>query len=675
MFHQLNAGAIESAALWGEFVKYRREIDGLRAVAVLPVILFHAGFEAFAGGFVGVDVFFVISGYLITTIILSDMNNGKFSIITFYERRARRILPALFFVMFCCLPFAWFWLLPNHLKDFAQSLTAITAFSSNILFWKESGYFGTAGELKPLLHTWSLAVEEQYYVLFPLFLMALWKLRKRWIFGSLVVMAFSSLILAQWGAYNIPTATFFLLPMRGWELAIGALIAFYFLYKKEQAQLITSHKTSSEALGALGLALIGYSIFTFDQSTPFPGVYALIPTLGTALIIIFSTADTVVGRLLSTKSMVGIGLLSYSTYLWHQPLFAFARHRRLEDPSVALLLVLSVMSIVLAYFTWRFVEVPFRDKNTFNREKIFKFAVLGSMIFASIGLAGHFNIDSKYRYDDVITRLSSPESGIEGGCEETLKYSGETCVMGDRSVNPTIAILGDSNSTRLTKRFSETLKTKKLSAVVYAQSWGVPLLDVGTDTVGKLPSNRSFMSQAFNEIKNNKNIKTVILVAEWANYTKGMRYPEKVSAYYTDKESIGKTLDENINVFGRGVDRTFKILKESDKKIIIVGSIPEHQTKFPDTILKSYIKTGNIELPDKYKVKYSNYLNRNREVIEAFEKSGVSSDVTYIDAYGKLCEDENCKLADVYNNAYYSDASHLSYYGSIVIVDEILRHL
>ena len=156
-------------------MEYRREIDGLRAIAVLPVIFFHAGFKTFEGGFVGVDVFFVISGYLITTIILSDMNDGKFSIVTFYERRARRILPALFFVMLCCLPFAYFWLLPEHLKDFSQSLAAVSVFSSNILFWKESGYFGVASELKPLLHTWSLAVEEQYYVLFPLFLMALSK--------------------------------------------------------------------------------------------------------------------------------------------------------------------------------------------------------------------------------------------------------------------------------------------------------------------------------------------------------------------------------------------------------------------------------------------------------------------------------------------------------------------
>ena len=237
-------------------MKYRREIDGLRAAAVLPIIFFHAGFNLFKGGFVGVDIFFVISGYLITTIILSDMNKGKFSIVTFYERRARRILPALFFVMLCCLPFAWMWLYPEQLKYFCRSLTAVSLYSSNILFWRESGYFDTAAELKPLLHTWSLAVEEQYYVLYPLFLIALWKLRKRWLLGTLMVVGTISLVGAQWGAYNKPSATFFLLPTRAWELAIGAVIAFYFIYKLDHEEFIRSRKKTSEVFGVIGLILI-----------------------------------------------------------------------------------------------------------------------------------------------------------------------------------------------------------------------------------------------------------------------------------------------------------------------------------------------------------------------------------------------------------------------------------
>lgn len=271
--------------------------------------------------------------------------------------------------------------MPDDFRDFSQSLTAVSIFSSNVLFWRESGYFGTAAELKPLLHTWSLSVEEQYYVLFPLFLMALWTLRKRWIFRSLMTVAVVSLIVAQWGAYNEPSATFFLLPTRGWELAIGALIAFYFLYKKEQSEFITSHKPTSEVLGLLGLALICYSVFAFNKLTPFPSLYALVPTVGTALIIIFSISDTIAGRFLSTKAMVGIGLISYSTYLWHQPLFVFARHRSLTEPSVTLLVALSVLSIVLAYISWRFVEIPFRDKKVFSRKAIFGFAFAGSVFF------------------------------------------------------------------------------------------------------------------------------------------------------------------------------------------------------------------------------------------------------------------------------------------------------
>ena len=208
-------------------MQYRAEIDGLRALAVLPVVLFHAGFEWFSGGFVGVDVFFVISGYLITTIIISEMAEDKFSIVNFYERRARRILPALFFVMAVSIPFSWFLLTPIDLKDFGESLVAVSTFSSNFLFWKESDYFATAAELKPLLHTWSLAVEEQYYILFPIFLMLTWHLGLMKIVLLLMLIFGLSLSFAHWGTLNYPNAAFYLLPTRGWELLCGVFAAIY----------------------------------------------------------------------------------------------------------------------------------------------------------------------------------------------------------------------------------------------------------------------------------------------------------------------------------------------------------------------------------------------------------------------------------------------------------------
>ena len=366
-------------------MKYRAEIDGLRALAVLPVILFHAGFEWFSGGFVGVDVFFVISGYLITTIIISEMAEGKFSIVNFYERRARRILPALFFVMAACLPFAWLWLSPSNLRDFGQSLVAVSTFSSNILFWLDSGYFDTAAELKPLLHTWSLAVEEQYYILFPIFLMLTWRLGIKWVLILLSVVFLLSLGVAQWGAYNKPSAAFFLLPTRGWELLVGVFAAFYLKYNTQ----LRSH-ILTQALSLLGFGMIVYSIIAFDETTPFPSAYTLIPTIGTGLIILCAVPKTYIHKLLSLKFVVGIGLISYSAYLWHQPLLAFARHRTFGEVSDLILISLCLASLIMAGFSWRYVEGPFRNRKRFNRKLIFRLSAIGILLFSTIGLSVHF---------------------------------------------------------------------------------------------------------------------------------------------------------------------------------------------------------------------------------------------------------------------------------------------
>ena len=372
-------------------MKYRAEIDGLRAIAVVPIILFHAGFEYFSGGFVGVDVFFVISGYLITTIILSEKEQGTFSLVNFYERRFRRILPALFMVMLVSLIFSLLWLMPSYMEDFSQSLMAVSTFSSNILFWRESGYWEISNELKPLLHTWSLAVEEQYYVLYPLFLMLMWHFHKDWSLGFFIVIAAISLATAQWGAYNKPIPTFYLLPTRAWELSIGAVIAYCFLYRKQTVRTLLSHKSVNEALGLLGLLMISYAVYVFDKGTPFPSLYALVPTVGTGLIILFSSSQTMVGRLLSIKPLVAVGLISYGAYLWHWPLLVFARHLSLTEPSELTFAILALLSFPLAYLSWRYIEKPFRTKSIFSRKAIFTLSFIGSVLFITVGLAGHFS--------------------------------------------------------------------------------------------------------------------------------------------------------------------------------------------------------------------------------------------------------------------------------------------
>ncbi len=391
-------------------MQYRREIDGIRAAAILPVILFHAGLESWKGGFVGVDVFFVLSGYLITSIILAELETNSFSIVKFYERRARRILPALCFVIVvCCLPLAWLLFLPSDLESFSKSLVSVSVFASNFFFWSESGYFDRASELKPLLHTWSLAVEEQYYVLFPLFLAFFWRLGRKKTLSALAALFCLSLVGAEMGALCKPELAFFLLPTRAWELLVGSFVAFHLSSKKSASfEWRLGRINVGGVLDSLGLFLIVYAVATFDSETiPFPGLYAIIPTFGTALVVLFSSPQTVVGKILGSRLFVGIGLISYSAYLWHFPLFVFAKYH--QDGTLGFLQVvsLSFLSLALAWLSWKYVEAPFRDPRRINRRQIFGASFVGLAFLCAAGFLGVFVNGYEARYSGEDKNLAS----------------------------------------------------------------------------------------------------------------------------------------------------------------------------------------------------------------------------------------------------------------------------
>jgi peptidoglycan/LPS O-acetylase OafA/YrhL len=373
-------------------MRYRKEIDGLRAVAVIPVVLFHAGVSWFSGGFVGVDVFFVISGFLITSILIEELQTQRFSLVGFYERRARRILPALFLTLLVSLPFAFWLLSPRDLNDFMQSLIAIVLFGSNMLFWAESGYFDAAAELKPMLHTWSLAVEEQYYVIFPLLLLAAWRWGWKAVFWLISVIAAVSLGVSEWQAREAPAAAFFLLPSRAWELFLGGLGALVLIRSARLQGLLDGQRGLCEILSVAGLVMILWAIFRFDEQMAFPGINALVPVLGTFLILVFGK-DTRVGQMLGQAPLVMIGLVSYSAYLFHQPIFAFARHAAAAEIHLWVMLILSVVTFALAYLSWRYVEQPFRKRSQVGQTAIFVGSAAGIAAFLVVGLVGTVNRD------------------------------------------------------------------------------------------------------------------------------------------------------------------------------------------------------------------------------------------------------------------------------------------
>ena len=530
----LNCSTVSWVTVLSTAMTYRREIDGLRALAVVPVIFFHAGFQTFSGGFVGVDIFFVISGYLITSIILAEKQAGNFSLIRFYERRARRILPALFVVMFACVPFAWVWLLPAEMNSFSQSLVAVSAFTSNIFFYLKTNYFESAAEQSPLIHTWSLAVEEQYYVLFPIFLVLTCRLGKQWTLAMLAIVAMISLGIAQWGSFTHPAFTFFLLPTRGWELLVGALVAF-FLFARESD---TTKKTRiSQSFSVIGLLLITYSILAFDKQTPFPGFYALMPTIGAALIIMFATQQTFVGKVLGSKLFVGVGLVSYSAYLWHQPLFSFARHRSIVEPSKLLLLALTVLALLLAYFSWKYVETPFRKRECIKRKQVLLYGSVCSVFFVTFGLVGYVNKgypDSFNRVPDsvlTIKDIALPRAE-NGWCFYSPNTRGNLvgdkglqCFLGDKNSIARGLLFGDSFAGQYEPFWDIVGKERSVSIHSVTAPWCHPSLT--NESIGS-PSNMVHEQCLFNRryLENNfSNYDFVIFGGDWGSIISENKMP------------------------------------------------------------------------------------------------------------------------------------------------------
>lgn len=639
----------------------------------------------FSGGYVGVDVFFVISGYLITTILIGDLTNGDFSLLRFYERRARRILPALFVVMAACIPPAVLWMLPGALRSFGQSLGATSLFLSNFFFAQGASYFGAVSEEKPLVHTWSLAVEEQFYLLFPLILFLLWPLGRKWVLGGLGLLALISFGLSEYSLFDFPTKHFYFSPARMWELLVGSFCAFWLFQKPTPG---------NNVLAAAGLALIVYAVFTFTAYTPFPSAYTLVPVLGTALIILFCDARTWVGKALSLKLPVAIGLISYSLYLWHQPLFAFARIRSRTPPSQELMLALVLASCLLAYLTWRYVEQPVRKKAVAgSRLAVFGGSAVVLSCFLAFGAILHFQLvqgpwtpapNAPY------ANLQERQKAAKSICQS---HSGDpsglfaTCVFGDPDADRTIILYGDSHAQAIVNRLADRFTEDGLRGIHITgmPDCGVELLLFTTEV-----RDVSLCERNFQHLKSllADQADAIILMSRWTQHL----YPIEGAVddlHYTNEAGVHEkayyyrefqALDENGRRSFAGdakeaaAKRYVNELAAIGKPVVLIYPIPETAWNIQKLNAFDYNVDGAVR--DEMTISANGYLRRNKLILDWFDAlSGENLiKVPVFDIFCSPGPDGRCKIQED-TVPLYDDDDHLSYAGSKRVVDPVVQTL
>ncbi|MGH6889853.1 MAG: acyltransferase family protein [Rhizomicrobium sp.] len=637
---------------------YRPEIDGLRALAILPVVFFHYGVPGFRGGFVGVDVFFVISGYLIAGLIQSEIDRGTFSLARFYERRVRRIFPALFAMLTLVSVAALVWFFPVDLVRYARSLFATALFGANFEFWREAGYFDIFANQKPLLHLWSIAVEEQFYLLFPALLLLLRRATPRWRIAAILGVFVASFALSAWGVTAASVATFYLLPMRAWELMTGALLALG-LAPSPRSRVV------AEILSALGLCLISGSVALITPQTPFPGPAALAPCLGAALVIIAADPEkTVVGRLLAVRPLVFVGLVSYSLYLWHWPLYVFATYVDFRAPSGLASAALIALSFGLAVLSWRYVEQPFRrGRSGLRRARpAFVAAVLLMGLTAASAAYAASAAGFPQRLRPALRRILAEEDDHEPRIARCFFLTARDvrdhrlCRIGAKTQRPSFILWGDSHADAILPAVSQAARSAGRTGIFAGGAACPPLMGVTTPMAGCRAFNDAVMALA-----RNSGIREVILESRWAKYAEGSPYGDEPKGHIAllDDACQTDTGGDNHAVFGRGIARTVGELSKLGKKVVLVASVPEIGFPVPAVLARRALakETGKIAPPVR------DYFRRQKYVLTTFAGLQKQYGVEVLYPHRILCATGTCEIARR-GIPLYRDGHHLSVFGA-----------
>lgn len=668
--------------------KYRPDIDGLRAIAIFSVIGYHAFPFWVKGGFIGVDIFFIISGFLISTIIFSSLSRNTFSFLEFYSRRIKRIFPALLLVLVACFAFGWFSLLADEYKQLGKHIAGGAGFISNFLFWNESGYFDTSADTKPLLHLWSLGIEEQFYILWPLLLWWAWK-QKLNSLSIILIIGMISFVLNVQGTKTDPVAAFYSPQTRFWELVIGSLLAYAALYRQNSLStiklridswlelIVHSHPqggkgdTLRNVMSFLGLLFIVFGLLRITKEGHYPGTWALLPTIGAALIISAGAHAWVNRKILASRILVWFGLISYPLYLWHWPLLSFARIIESETPSRNIRIAAILISIVLAWLTYKLLEMPLR----FGKFGTTKTVVL-VFLMCIVGL-GAYDAFKNNRVSSGAAKVESLSSQIGwtipvgsteqvGLChnlfpERTLLTSKERddnfCYL-EKNAPPNVLLVGDSLNLSL---FPGISKNDKMNALVLSASMAAPFYNIRT--AGNIDPIRWFnyklTNQALDYALINDGIKVVVM-----SFLSG--------PLLTDTKGDFKITNiKNINdkdarhIFTEALASTIKKLLENNKKIIYILPNPS-LTYDIKSCLASYRPLKLADNPEKTcSESYPDYLNRGGREYREWVSSVLKDfpQVRVIDLAKLFCDKDNC-WGMKGGKVLYRDDTHLSVDGS-----------
>ena len=631
--------------------RYRPEIDGLRAIAVLAVVGYHARLPGFGGGYLGVDVFFVVSGYLITQLIREATAAGDFSIARFYERRVRRLTPALFAVLAASSAAAMV-LLPHDLKRYGASLVSVVAFASNLLFWRQSGYFSPQASATPLLHTWSLAVEEQFYLAFPLCLLLLQRAGRRAVAPMIALIMLASLAYGLWAARHDPNLAFYSPFSRAWELMLGALLA---------CEVIPAptHRLANEALVALGLALIAYAVVGLADAAPPAGLQPLAPCLGAAMIL-QSTASprSVLVRLLSVRPLVATGLASYSIYLWHWPLIVFGGYYVL-DPHWAgpVRIAMALAAFPIAFASWRYIERPFRGPHgLLSRRALFATAAALSLAFGLIGGALYALGGLPQRFDPTVRRLDVAGEPPSYPCANQAAaeiVAGSLCMLGDRSAPPAFAIWGNSHAGMYATALDALARQRGVAGYTLTTFGCPPLVSVAQDRACQ--TRNALILQALEA----RHVRAVILSAHWEAYfampgaAPGLRNPS-----VHPKHGLGYTPQ----FIRAALEATAAPLRRSGILVYLAEDVPNAPLATPDRLAKAYVlgRQASVE------PRSADYERANlpfHTIALDLQRQGL---LQVLSPAAILCGTSYCRVTDGPDPIYF-DPDHLNARGALLV--------